>query len=42
MMSARELFSFRNPYFSVSVGITAAVFLLSALIGFIVLPYAQP
>jgi cytochrome c553 len=42
MMSARELFSFRNPYFSVSVGITAAVFLLTALLGFIVLPYAQP
>jgi cytochrome c553 len=41
MMSTRELFSFRNPYFSVSVGITAAVFLFAALIGFIVLPYAQ-
>ena len=40
-MSTRELFSFRNPYFSVSVGITAAVFLLSALVGFIVLPHAQ-
>ena len=42
MMSARELFSFRNQSFSVSVGITAAVFLLTALLGFIVLPYAQP
>ena len=42
MMSARELLSFRNQYFSVSVGITAAVFLLTALVGFIVLPYAQP
>jgi cytochrome c553 len=42
MMSAREPFSFRNQYFSVSVGITAAVFLLTALLGFIVLPYAQP
>jgi cytochrome c553 len=41
MMSTRELFSFRNPYFSVSVGITAAVFLLSALVGFVVLPHAQ-
>jgi cytochrome c553 len=41
MMSARELFSFRNQYFSVSVGITAGVFLLAALVGFIVLPYAQ-
>ena len=40
-MSPRQLFSFRNPYFSVGVGITAAVFLLAALVGFIVLPYAQ-
>ncbi|WP_407175867.1 c-type cytochrome [Bradyrhizobium sp. STM 3562] len=41
-MSAREIFSFRNPYFSASVGITVALFLLTALGGFIVLPYAQP
>jgi cytochrome c553 len=41
MMSPRELFSFRDRYFSVSVGITAAVFVLAALVGFIVLPYAQ-
>ncbi len=40
-MSARELFSFRNPYFTVSVGLTAVVFVLAALVGFIVLPYAQ-
>jgi cytochrome c553 len=40
-MSARELFTFRNPYFSVSVGITATIFVLTALVGFIVLPYAQ-
>jgi cytochrome c553 len=41
-MSARELFSFRNLYFSVAVGVTAALFVLTALGGFIVLPYAQP
>lgn len=41
-MSARELFSFSNKYFSVSVGVTVALFLLTALVGFIVLPFAQP
>ena len=40
-MSAREIFSFRNPHFALSVGITVAFFLLAALAGFIVLPYAQ-
>ena len=40
-MSAREIFSFRNPYFGVSVGITVALFVLAALAGFVVLPYAQ-
>jgi len=40
-MSARELFSFRNPYLSVSVALTAALFLLAALVGFVVLPFAQ-
>lgn len=40
-MSARELFTFRNPYFSVSVGVAAGIFVLTALAGFIVLPYAQ-
>ena len=42
MTRARELFSFRNPYFSAGVGVAAAVFILTALSGFIVLPYAQP
>jgi cytochrome c553 len=42
MMDPRGLFSFRNPYLSVSVGITTAVFLLTAFVGFIVLPYTQP
>src|SRR5262249_6293153 len=41
VMSARELFSFRNQYFSVSVALTAALFLLASLVGFVVLPFAQ-
>jgi cytochrome c553 len=41
-MSMREIFSSRNPYFAVSVGVTAALFVLTAIGGFIVLPYAQP
>ncbi|MEA2893418.1 MAG: hypothetical protein QOI05_4211 [Bradyrhizobium sp.] len=40
-MGMREIFSSRNPYFAVSVGVTAALFVLAALGGFIVLPYAQ-
>jgi len=40
-MSARELFSFRNAHFRAGVGVSVAVFILSALGGFIVLPYAQ-
>jgi len=40
-MSARELFSFQNPHFRAGVGITAALFILTALSGFIVLPFAQ-
>jgi cytochrome c553 len=42
MMSARELFSFRNPHTRTAVSVTVFVFLLSALIGFILLPLAQP
>jgi cytochrome c553 len=41
-MSARELFSLRNPHVRISVGITLGLFVLTALAGFIVLPYAQP
>jgi cytochrome c553 len=41
-MSARELFTFRNPYFLVGVGLAAGLFVLTAIGGFIVLPYAQP
>jgi cytochrome c553 len=40
-MSERELFSFRNPYFSVSVGVTLAILVLTVIAGFLVLPYAQ-
>jgi cytochrome c553 len=40
-MSMREIFSSRNPYFAVSVGVAALLFVLTALGGFIVLPYAQ-
>lgn len=41
-MSARELFSFGNPHTRLAAGVTLIVFLLSALAGFILLPYAQP
>jgi cytochrome c553 len=41
MMSARELFTFRNPYFAAGVGAAAGLFVVTALGGFIVLPYAQ-
>lgn len=40
-MSARELFTFRNPFFSAGVGIAAGLFVLTALGGFILLPYLQ-
>jgi len=41
-MSARELFTLRNPHFRTSVGVTAAIFVVTAIAGFIVLPFAQP
>ncbi len=40
-MSTRELFTFRNPYFSASIGIAAGLFVVTALGGFILLPYLQ-
>ncbi len=40
-MSARELFTFSNRYFSVGVGLAAGIFVLTAIGGFIVLPYAE-
>jgi cytochrome c553 len=41
-MSDQPLFSFRNPWFGVSVGVTAGVAVISALAGLIWLPLAQP
>jgi len=41
-MSEQPLFSFRNPWFSASVGVTGAIAVLSALAGLIWLPLAQP
>ena len=40
-MSARELLTFRNPYFAAGVGAAAGLFVLTALVGFVVLPLAQ-
>jgi cytochrome c553 len=39
-MSAERLFTFRNPWFAAGVGVTAAVALLSLIVGFVALPYA--
>ena len=36
-MRAGEIFSLRNPYFALSVGVAAAFFVLTALGGLIVL-----
>ncbi len=41
-MPEEKLFSFANRWFSTSVGATLAVFLFSAIMGFLVLPYAEP
>jgi cytochrome c553 len=40
-MNEERLFSFSNRWFSTSVGITVGIFLLSALAGLVVLPYAE-
>jgi cytochrome c553 len=40
-MSANRLFSFANRWFTISVGLTVGVFLLSILTGFVLLPYAE-
>lgn len=40
-MSAEPLFTFRNPWFAAGVGITGAVAVLSFIIGFVLLPYAE-
>jgi cytochrome c553 len=41
-MNEQPLFSFRNPWFSASVGVTAAIAVLAAFAGLIWLPLAQP
>ena len=41
-MNEQPLFSVRNPWFNVSVGVTAAIAVLAALAGLIWLPLAQP
>ncbi|MCC8962757.1 cytochrome c4 [Bradyrhizobium sp. Pear76] len=41
-MSDHPLFSTRNPWFGISVGITAGVAVLSAVVGLIWLPLLQP
>ena len=41
-MSEQPLFSTRNPWFSVSVGVTAAIAVLAMFVGLIWLPLAQP
>jgi cytochrome c553 len=40
-MSTERLFSLRNPWFTGSVGLAAALFLVSGVGGLVVLPYAQ-
>src|SRR5579885_1950557 len=39
---AEALFSRRNPWFIRSVGVTAGIFIIVALSGFVLLPYLQP
>jgi cytochrome c553 len=41
-MSEDRLFSFANRWFTASVGATVALFLISVLTGFVLLPYAEP
>jgi cytochrome c553 len=41
-MSDQPLFSFRNPWFGVSVGVTTGIAVVSAIVGLIILPLAQP
>ncbi len=41
-MSDGRLFSLKNPWFTTSVGLTAAFAGLAALAGLVLLPYAQP
>lgn len=39
-MSAERLFTWRNPWFAAGIGVTAAMVVLSLIVGFVLLPYA--
>jgi cytochrome c553 len=41
-MSTERLFSWQNPWFAAGIGGTAAVALVSAFLGLVVLPYSDP
>ena len=41
-MSGERLYSIRNPWFTASVGFTAAIAVVSVVVGFVVLPSLQP
>jgi cytochrome c553 len=41
-MSEPPVLSFKNPWVLRSVALTAGIFLITALVGFVVLPFAQP
>lgn len=41
-MNSRDLFTLRNRHFTTSVGLVAGIFVVTAITGFIVLPFAQP
>jgi len=41
-VTRERIASFRNPWFTVSVGITAAIALVAAVVGFVWLPLAHP
>ena len=42
MKTDERLFSWRNSWFSLSLGVTAGLAVLSLIVGFLVLPYATP
>jgi cytochrome c553 len=41
-MSAERVFSRKDPWFTASVGLTVAIAVVAAIVGFVWLPYAQP
>ena len=41
-MTGERSASFRNPWFTASVGITVAIALVAAVVGFVWLPLAHP